>query len=191
MNKSLRAVQDDLCSEIIDIAPIRLDAITCKVLPPGFKNLCRFLESLYPFSEDALTDLLIKFQADKQELLATTQFSDEKYVRIRIHDSKDFEVLLLCWKQGQTTRIHDHAGSLCAVKILQGIGDETIYTSTGKTRRVKAVKKTSIAQGSVTVSRDSDIHSLGASNSSKDPLVSLHIYSPPLKTTLPYKEIGK
>ncbi len=190
MSKCIKLQSCEISKNIIDIVPIRLDAIPFEAdLPPSLNKLCLGLKDMYPFSEEALTNFLIEFNLDENEVFSTAQFNQDKYVRIRLYDNENFEVLILCWLKGQTTRIHDHAGSLCAVKILQGIGKETLYTPKGNGRKVKALKNTLISKGSVTVSSDSDIHSLGVSNNSADSLVTLHIYSPPLKLTMPYKAV--
>jgi predicted metal-dependent enzyme (double-stranded beta helix superfamily) len=191
MGQTLKFKPNQDSMEVIDLVPIRLDAVEYQgELPPSLKSLFSSLENISPFSHEEITKFLINLSLQAKEVSSIARFDPEKYARIRLHDGENFEVLMLCWLQGQRTRIHDHSGSLCAVKVLQGIGNETIYMPVGKSRSVKPVKRISIANGSVTVSRDADIHSLGVHVDSKDPLITLHVYSPPLRTTLPYNTIA-
>ncbi len=47
-----------------------------------------------------------------------------RYTRTLVGYDEQFIVLLLCWEKGQSSPIHDHAGSSCWVKILTGTLDE-------------------------------------------------------------------
>ena len=44
-----------------------------------------------------------------------------------IVNTEKFELILLCWEQGQITPIHDHGGEECWVKVINGEFRETIY----------------------------------------------------------------
>ncbi len=41
------------------------------------------------------------------------QFDNTKYNRIPLHQTSDYEVILICWKAGQKTPIHDHPEHTC------------------------------------------------------------------------------
>ena len=61
------------------------------------------------------------------ELRAFRKFGDDHYVRNLVHDGPAYQALLLCWKTGQRSPIHDHHGSNCAVMIIQGTATETLF----------------------------------------------------------------
>jgi cysteine dioxygenase len=106
-------------------------------------------------------------------------FSPFAYQRNLIHRTSRFEVLLLCWRSGQRSPIHDHAGSTCGVRVIAGTATETIYAASPcgslypeRSRRLEA--------GSITVAHDADVHQMGNLAPAGDDLITLHIYSPPL-----------
>ena len=45
-------------------------------------------------------------------------WSSETYTRNCIVQNEKFELILLCWEQGQSTPIHDHGGEECWVKVI-------------------------------------------------------------------------
>ena len=52
-------------------------------------------------------------------------FGDKAYRRNLLHDGPAYHALVLCWRAGQRSPIHDHSGSSCAVRVLEGIATET------------------------------------------------------------------
>jgi cysteine dioxygenase len=116
-------------------------------------------------------------------------FSEAAYQRILIHQGIGFEALLLCWRSGQRSPIHDHAGSTCGVRIIAGRATETIFARSPCGRLVPA-RSRSLDAGSVCVSHDADIHQMGNLALPGQDLITLHIYSPPL-TAMRVYSIGE
>jgi cysteine dioxygenase len=105
-------------------------------------------------------------------------FSKEHYRRNLMRAGPAYHALVLCWRAGQRSPIHDHRGSSCAVRVLKGVATETQFDKTREgliyptlTRKMPA--------GTVCASQDVDIHQMSNLQSGLD-LVTLHIYSPPL-----------
>lgn len=103
-------------------------------------------------------------------------YSDEGYKRNLIFRNEDYEILLLCWKAGQKSQIHDHAPNGCLTKVLQGeltekryILDEFDNLNLSKTN-VLSTWAISYIDNSVAY------HSIG--NQGNENAVSLHIYVP-------------
>ncbi|MEO1617715.1 MAG: cysteine dioxygenase family protein [Planctomycetota bacterium] len=94
-------------------------------------------------------------------------------------DNPGFEVLVLGWRPGQFSPIHNHRGSGCCVKILQGIGLETTYAPHGDDGSF-ITQSTWRETGDVFAGEDDDTHSLGNAASAEIGLVSLHVYRPRL-----------
>lgn len=109
------------------------------------------------------------------ELLAEyIQFSDERYSRNLVAYGPQFYALLLCWKPGQASPIHDHKGASCGVRVIEGTATETSFTrEQGKLVEQSVV---SMRAGEVCGSFDDDIHEIR--NNGETNLVTLHIYSP-------------
>jgi cysteine dioxygenase len=54
-------------------------------------------------------------------------FRDDKYARNLVYRCEDFEMMILCWRPGQITPIHNHAGQCGWVRVLRGQIEETDY----------------------------------------------------------------
>jgi cysteine dioxygenase len=90
-----------------------------------------------------------------------------------------YYALVLCWKNGQRSPIHDHHGSSCAVRVLRGTLTETIFEF-APNGMVKAAFSRDFFPGSVFGSEDTDLHQVSNLQAGSADLVTLHVYSPPL-----------
>jgi cysteine dioxygenase len=107
------------------------------------------------------------------------------YQRNLIHRSSRFEALLLCWRSGQRSPIHDHAGSTCGVRVIAGTATETIY-ATSPCGSLYPERSRRLEAGSVSVAHDADVHQMGNLAPAGNDLITLHIYSPPLSAMRVY-----
>ena len=109
------------------------------------------------------------------ELLAEhIHFSDERYSRNLLAYGPQFYALVLCWKPGQASPIHDHKGASCGVRVIEGVATETSFRWQGEQLVEDSVA--SMHAGEVCGSFDDDIHEIR--NNGSNNLVTLHIYSP-------------
>lgn len=60
---------------------------------------------------------------------ALAHFCDQHYVRHLVEESANCEMMLICWKKGQASRIHNHAQSHCWLSVLAGGVEELRYTT--------------------------------------------------------------
>jgi cysteine dioxygenase len=107
------------------------------------------------------------------------RFHDSSYQRVLLHRGPAYEALVLCWRSGQRSPIHDHAGSACVVRVIEGVATETIFEPTPCGRLVPR-RSRSAGVGSIRASFDSDVHQLANLEPPGRDLVTLHVYSPPL-----------
>ncbi len=107
------------------------------------------------------------------------RFDDENYTRALIYRDDRFELRLHCWRPGQSTSLHGHGASACAFKILRGTATESVL---GDRDRVWA-------PGSVVVENAPRFHQV--MNAGRDPLLTLHAYSPPLPIDAPSSRSGR
>jgi len=113
-------------------------------------------------------------------------FKEKTYCRHLVYRSAHVEMLVLCWKPGQRTVIHDHSGSVGAVRVHSGVVWETMFDySEENGLRYKEVNE--YQSGTVTTADVPDIHQLGNPDVSEQNLVTIHIYSPPLGVLHTYK----
>jgi len=123
---------------------------------------------------------------NEDELRPYVSFKEGTYARHRVRLSEFAELLVLCWRPGQRTPIHDHAGSFGAVRVLRGVMWETIFELEGE-RGLAYARAREWTAGDTTGADVPDIHQLGNPDVSGQDLVTLHLYAPPLTSLNVYK----
>jgi cysteine dioxygenase len=106
------------------------------------------------------------------------RFDPGHYVRNLIYAGPSYQALVLCWQSGQRSPIHDHHGSSCGVKVIEGVATETLF-SRGPNGMLYAASSRHLAVGQVCASQDDDVHQMSNLQPGAE-LITLHIYSPPL-----------
>ena len=127
-----------------------------------------------------LGSLLRALPADEPWLEGVASFSETGYARNRLRAGRNYEALIMCWRSGQRSPIHDHAGSHCAVRVLRGVAAETIFRRTPCGQLI-AEESHACRAGDVCVSDDEDTHQIANVQGPREDLVTLHIYFPPLR----------
>jgi cysteine dioxygenase len=153
-------------------------------LPPSLRRLCSRLEAATATTEgavplDLLATELDRLELDLQALAPWWIFDSCRYRRNLIRRTAAYEALLLCWQPGQRSPIHDHQGSGCAFRVVEGVVTETLYERT-RGDLATAVSMRWLPADTVCASRDFDIHDVANTQPGSD-LVTLHVYSPPLR----------
>jgi cysteine dioxygenase len=149
--------------------------------------MARTLTELFDYLEGlrgraALNDLVSELEAldlDCEEVASFIRFSPRGYTRNLVRGGSWYNVLVLCWKNGQRSPIHDHAGSSCGVRVLRGTATETLFEF-APNGHVKALFSRELPAGSVCASQDDDMHQVSNLQAGDADLVTLHVYSPPL-----------
>ncbi|PWU15534.1 MAG: hypothetical protein C5B50_15290 [Verrucomicrobia bacterium] len=122
---------------------------------------------------------LKRLSLDLRDLRPFIRFSDEKYRRNLMHEGPAYHALLLCWRNGQRSPIHDHRGSSCALRVIAGEATETIFHMTDEGRVFEARTRT-LAERFMCATQDLDVHQISNLQASGRELITLHLYSPPL-----------
>jgi cysteine dioxygenase len=125
-------------------------------------------------------------EVGREELRPYVGFKEGSYARHRVFRCDHAELLVLCWRPGQRTPIHDHDGSFGAVRVLQGIMWETLFVMDAGDGLVYQSAR-EWTPGHVTGADVPDIHQLGNPDISGQDLVTLHLYAPPLTSLNVYK----
>jgi cysteine dioxygenase len=149
-------------------------------MPRTLEPLSRYLDTLRgraPLPE--LADVVAGLDVDCADLAEWVVFSDRGYTRNLVRGGLWYHVLVLCWKNGQRSPIHDHAGSSCCVRVLRGTLTETRFAFAPH-GHVKAVCSQEREPGAVFASQDDDLHQISNLQEGTADLVTLHVYSPPL-----------
>ncbi|WP_255902890.1 cysteine dioxygenase [Vibrio campbellii] len=162
----------------------------------GYKlNFHEFIEQIQlankPISLASIRFILDHVELTKEEIKSLASFDKETYSRQRLFKSEHCEVLILSWLNGQRSKIHDHLNTSCGVKILHGEATETVFEKAAN-GHIFASQSTQYQEGNVTVSKDNDIHQISNLQADDEPLITLHVYSPPLDQFYTYQiESGK
>mmetsp|Transcript_22738 Transcript_22738/g.40293 ORF Transcript_22738/g.40293 Transcript_22738/m.40293 type:complete len:791 (+) Transcript_22738:324-2696(+) len=146
---------------------------------------------------DKVTGLLGAVRLDEREFKRYVRFDEGKYTRNLVgYDvpadgvngkyKAKFTVLILCWDKGQMSPIHDHAGSSCWVKVLQGSIREIRYD-----KQLNVIRDMTLGSQEVCYINDTQgIHSMG--NPDPDAVtVSMHVYAPPYVLCKLFETNGK
>ena len=139
-----------------------------------------------PPAFEELSALLGGVEVTAEELRPYVSFKEGTYARHRVHLGEHAELLVLCWRPGQRTPIHDHAGSCGAVRVLRGVMWETLFEMQDGGGLVYESAR-EWTPGHVTGADVPDIHQLGNPDVSGQDLVTLHLYAPPLTSLNVYK----
>ena len=153
----------------------------------SFKSLVEKLRALREAPAFAdLNDWLQRAQVTMDDLRPYRFFKQGTYARHRVMRNQFAEMLVLCWRPGQRTPIHDHNGSYGAVRVCEGVMWETMFALDREDRLYyQAAREWNVCE--VTGADVPDIHQLGNPEVSGQDLVTLHIYAPPLNVLNTYK----
>lgn len=155
-------------------------------IPPRLAPLVDYLDSLEGRADlDILAGLLKKADISRREIEPFCIFGTRGYKRNTISASPWYELLALCWRSGQCSTIHDHNGSSCAFRVIEGQGTEIRFALTPSGLLCPVVANT-MAPGYICAAEDADIHQVANMQAPGRDLITLHIYSPPIKRMTTY-----
>ncbi|MCA9311440.1 MAG: cysteine dioxygenase family protein [Phycisphaerales bacterium] len=148
-------------------------------------TLAEFCRQLDGYDErvplDELETLVSELVISPEEVEPYLQFNEKGYQRNLVHEGPACQVLMLCWLNGQRSPIHDHVGSSCAVRVIEGSLLETVFEH-GENGMIYATHSNALEEGQICGSQDSDIHQVSNLQDDHRRLVTMHVYSPPLMT---------
>ena len=125
-------------------------------------------------------------EIDDVELEPYIGFKEGNYWRHRVCRNDAVEMLVICWRPGQQTPIHDHNGSHGVVRVHQGLMCETIFAFDSD-KGLGHDTDRECPVGTVTGAEVPDIHQLGNPASSGQDLITVLVYAPPLGVLKTYK----
>jgi cysteine dioxygenase len=137
-------------------------------------------------TQHELDALLRRLKPEPEELRPHLGFKPQTYTRHRVLRTPLCEMLVLCWLPGQRTSIHDHNGSYGAISICEGTMEEEVF-ALNQAGEVAFVEMRARAAGEVTGTDVPDIHRIGASGRSKERMITIHVYAPPLRVINTYQ----
>ncbi len=151
------------------------------------------LELPHPFRREDVHRVVARLRVDPATLTRYQHWSGERYTRTRFYHGERFEILVLCWQEGQTSPIHDHAQSICTMVVLQGAAVTTLYEVIDAPdapggRALVEESTSSLPAGAITTVYGGDIHRVGNAIGSGSGLMTIHFYLPPIPEMLVWDE---
>ena len=113
------------------------------------------LTSRAPVAE--LKTRLVGLDVTVEDMADYVHFGEERYLRNLVHEGDWYHVLVICWRSGQRSPIHNHAESTCGLCVLAGVATETIIEPT-PSGLIQLVSFHNRHTGDVAGSQDADIH---------------------------------
>ena len=134
-----------------------------------------------------IEELLQGLELTREDLEPFVVFNhgSKRYSRNIVAASGWYELLVVCWAPGQQSHIHDHSGSACAFRVIEGTGSETTYLRAGG-GLVRPVAAEILSRGDVCASHDADIHRV-ANDTDDEDFITLHLYAPALSLMNTYE----
>ena len=150
-------------------------------IPPKLRPLVAYLDTLTArASIERLEELLGASDATLEDVHDFVRFEPGQYQRNLVALGPWYEVLVICWRSGQRSPIHNHAQSTCGLKVLSGVCTETLFAHSA-CGQVVALSSHECEAGHLCASEDEDTHQVSNLQAPGVDLVTLHIYSPPLR----------
>jgi len=133
--------------------------------------------------------LMSNYTSNASDWEKYAHFDPTRYTRNLVDDGNgEFNLLVLAWGKDHQSSIHDHAGSHCVMKILDGELNESQYNwpDASQTEMIEA-KRTIYTRDEVTYISDKiGLHRVA--NRSGTNALSLHLYTPPIKQAVTFVE---
>jgi hypothetical protein len=130
---------------------------------------------LTEYSPKELREIVHEIAATPSEWSNSVRFDLYERVYSRLYLDAAVEVWLICWDIGQDTLLHDHGGSVGAFSVARG----SLLEDYGAVHRTGLSTRRHTAGDAVGFGVDY-LHNLV--NVGTEPMVSIHAYSPPLRT---------
>jgi len=166
---------------------------------PPLQRLCQDLRKHFdqfgngPEGAQRVSTMMSDYIQNHEDWKEYALYHPAFYARNLVECNDHFELIVICWKDGQKSPIHNHAGSSCWMGCLEGQIEETYY-------HVKDEPETGPEEGICPnlIKGQTEAHTKGEVAYIRDEIalhvirpldgngVSLHLYSPPIKSCLIY-----
>lgn len=148
--------------------------------PAILAPLFEYLDQLSgPADVATLRAILESLELTRDDFNGHVEFCETNYKRNLIRQGQWYQAFCICWKSGQRSSIHDHAQTVCGVRVVEGTCTETVYKHCCK-GQVVPTGSCEMTKGQVCVSVEKDTHQISNLANDGGDLITLHIYSPPL-----------
>lgn len=144
-------------------------------LPKALAAIVDVLEKEKPTKPSQIVSIVKKSDVNKEDLMPYADFEHpgkDSYGRKMVYKGENYEIMVMSWKQGDFSAIHDHGHTMWgAVKIF---GKAEHATFRWEDEDLSTLARWQVKEGDVLGVGHSLVHQMG--NSDQEPFLSLHIY---------------
>lgn len=130
---------------------------------------------------DYVQAVMTNYKSNKEDCQKYAHYDPHRYTRNLLDDGNGkYNLMMLCWSEGQVSSIHSHANSHCFLKVMEGTLTESLYDwPTEDDEKLNKKRRLNVHEDDVAYINDSiGLHRI--ENASNTELAcSLHLYSPP------------
>nr|WP_321231837.1 cysteine dioxygenase family protein [uncultured Psychroserpens sp.] len=150
------------------------------------ENIQKLIAILSQSSTEDYNTILNNFDFSSINFTPYESWSKKRYTRNCMYKDTDFELILLCWDQGQETAIHGHDGEDCWVYLLEGMLEEVYYTVDNDSY-LREERSEKILPNKFSFMNDKiGFHKL--KNTFRGKSISLHLYAKPIENCVSFDE---
>lgn len=118
-----------------------------------------------------ITDAIKKYRGI--DWVGYINIQEEEYGRKLVAKNELFDMYVITWDAGQSSKVHDHAENGCVYKVLSNHLCEEVYNKDLSLKSVKCLHEKECGY----INNNIGYHRIA--NETDKPAISLHIYSPP------------
>lgn len=136
---------------------------------------------------DRLESLFSRLDLPARVLDAHARTAAGDYCRTLLCRTPRFDMLVIGWRKGQFSSIHDHMGTLNCTRVIRGTLTQRLFRAEGAGESVdlELVEEERLPAGARTLLDAGGIHQMG--NADDADLLTLHVYSAPLSEITVYE----
>ncbi|WP_055107120.1 cysteine dioxygenase [Paenibacillus ihumii] len=147
------------------------------VKPAVTSNIQKLIHLLLnsPSFEDSC-EMIRTAEISERDVEPYRHFHASSYGRNLVFTCEKFEIILMCWREGQESAIHDHSQSDCILRCISGRFEELVYTLE-PSNKLRHVQSRIIEAGDISyINNDLGLHKIR--NSVHGVSLALHFYFP-------------
>nr|WP_321222108.1 cysteine dioxygenase family protein [uncultured Psychroserpens sp.] len=151
------------------------------------ESIQKLIQLLSVSSKEDYNKILNNFDFKSIDLALNESWSSQHYTRNCLYRDAYFELILLCWEQGQETAVHGHDGEDCWVYLLEGEMEEVFFSLNDNNSLLEVGSKKVIANELTFMNDKIGFHKL--KNNFTGRSLSLHLYAKPIENCVFYDHV--
>ena len=152
-------------------------------------TLSKLITELSNSSKDNYKSIFKNLELNAEEIATFQNWSDDTYMRNGIYKDDSFELILICWEEGQETTIHCHGGEECWIFLIEGEVQEVFYSLDESNKLITNGARSLYKNQDSYINDSIGYHKL--KNNVKGRTMSLHLYAKPIENCTYYDEVSE